>query len=430
MTQVFRIGIAGLGTVGVGVVKILQQHAAVVSSRAGIPVEITAVSARSPGKDRGVDLSGYEWSDDPLMLADDPRLDAVVELIGGADGVAYDLAKKTLLNGKVFITANKALVAHHGRELACLAEDNNTALLYEAAVAGGIPIIKALREGYAANDMRAVYGILNGTCNYILTAMRETGGAFDDILKEAQDKGYAESDPSFDIEGTDAAHKLCILSALSFGVQPDFEALGVQGITGIASEDIEAATALGYKIKLLGVARRLGDKISQSVSPCLVPEDSPIAAVEGVFNAVEVTGDFVDTGLLVGRGAGEGPTASSVVADIIDAARGIKLPAFGVPVRDLKTADWAGPQDIHSRFYLRLTVMDQTGVLAEVTALLRDYGVSMESVMQHGHDSDRPVALIMTTHEARQSDVEAACEKIAALPSVVAAPTVMRIESA
>lgn len=428
MSDAFRLGIAGLGTVGAGVVKNIQQHGDVLAARCGQNVEITTVSARDKSKDRGVDLTSYDWVDDARELANCDAVDCVVEMIGGESGLALDLVRGALSNGKHVITANKALLAHHGAELAQLADDNNVSLAYEAAIAGGIPIVKALREGFAGNEVQAVFGILNGTSNYMMTAMRETGQDFDDILKEAQDLGYAEADPSFDVDGDDAGHKLALLAAIAFGTKPDFKSLQMTGIRNITAVDIAHASELGYRIKLLGIARRINGSVMQSVQPCLVPENSKIGGVEGVFNAVQIEGDYVGSGLLVGRGAGEGPTASSVLSDIIDLARGTKIPTFGVPANDLKDPVWLDLGEMVSRYYLRLEVSDQPGVIAEVSTILRDYNVSIESFIQHGRDTQQPVALVLTTHEAKQADINAACDVIKALKCVSDEPCLMRIE--
>jgi len=436
MVQPYRLGIAGLGTVGAGVVKMVQQHGDVLAARAGRPIEIAAVSARDKSKDRGVELSGYAWVDSTAELANSNSVDCVVEMIGGEGGLALELVRGSLEKGKDVVTANKALLAHHGAELAVLAEDNDAGLLYEAAVAGGIPIIKALREGFAGNDIQAVFGILNGTSNYMMTAMRETGRDFDDILKEAQELGYAEADPSFDIDGDDAGHKLALLAAIAFGTKPDFAALKnstafggtMIGIRGITAVDISFASELGYRIKLLGIARRVGDKVMQILQPCLVPAGSKIGGVEGVFNAVQVEGDYVDNGLLVGRGAGEGPTASSVMSDIIDLARGKSVPTFGIPANDLKDPSWIDLGELVSRYYLRLHVLDQPGVIADISAVLRDHNVSIESFIQHGRDPGQPVALVMTTHEAKHADIAGACEVIQNFASVKDEPCLLRIE--
>lgn len=428
MTQALRIGIAGLGTVGAGVVRLLSDNAALIAARTGRAVEIVSVNARAKNKDRGVDLSRFTWVDDPMALAADKNIDVVVELIGGSDGAAYDLVKAALENGKHVVTANKALLAHKGLELAALAESKGVALQYEAAVAGGIPIIKSMREGFAGNHIKHLHGILNGTCNYILTEMRLSGRSFDDVLAEAQAKGYAEADPTFDVDGIDAAHKLCILAALAFGIAPDFKALDVHGIRNITASDIAFAGELGYRIKLLGIARRSGDKISQSVEPCLVPQDSPLGTVEGVFNAVMAEGDFVGASMAEGRGAGAGPTASAVVADIMDLARGVRLPVFGVGTKDLKKAVPASEQDIVSSYYLRLVVIDQPGVIADLSAVLRDHKISIEALLQRGRDPGQPVSIVIVTHEINQAAMRRAVAEIGGLSTVAQAPTCLRIE--
>lgn len=428
MVSSFRIGIAGLGTVGQGVVRLLQTHADLITRRAGQPIDIICVSAKDKKRSRSVDVSHYEWIDDPLKLATDPRLDAVVEIIGGSDGIAKQVVEAALQNGKTVVTANKALLAHHGLALAELAEKHNGAILYEAAVAGGIPIIKALREGYAANDITSVRGILNGTSNYILTTMRETGRDFSTVLKEAQDNGYAEADPAFDIEGIDAAHKLSLLTGVAFGVRPDFKSVSVQGITHLTTQDVAFAEELGYRIKLLGVARKSANGITQSVEPCLVPVDNPLAAIEGAYNAVFVEGDFVGDGMLSGCGAGAGPTASAIGADLIDLAQGYRLPMFGVAVKDLAPLQQADRGKIEGRFYVHLVATDRPGVLAAVSAVLRDHGVSIEVVIQRGCDPDRPVSLVMVTHTTPYKKISDAAAAIAGLEQILHAPTVLRIE--
>jgi homoserine dehydrogenase len=428
MAQPFRIALAGLGTVGAGVVKIVQKNGDLLARRAGRPIEIVSVSARDKNKDRGVDLSSYSWMDNAVQMADANDIDAVVEMIGGSDGPALALTQTALGRGLHVVTANKAMLAHHGYELAKMAEDNKVCLAYEAAVAGGIPIIKSMREGYAANEIQAVYGILNGTCNYILTEMRETGRDFTDVLKDAQDKGYAEADPSFDIDGVDAGHKLCLLSAIAFGTRPDFASLKMTGIRQINKTDIAFANELGYRIKLLGTARRVNGKIMQVLEPCLVPKDSPLGTVEGVYNAVMVEGDFVKTGLSEGRGAGEGPTASAIVADIIDLARGLRVPTFGVPANDLVKPEWADLNETINSYYIRLTVLDQAGVIAGVSGILRDHNISIEGFIQRGRDPGQPVPVVMTTHEVKHGDVLAACAKMEKLDFCIEKPCLMRVE--
>ncbi|PZQ47203.1 MAG: homoserine dehydrogenase [Micavibrio aeruginosavorus] len=428
MTQpALRIGIAGLGTVGAGVIRILQTHGDEIARRAGRKIDVVAVHAREKDKDRGVDLSQYEWVAQPSAMIE--KVDVIVELVGGDSGVAKDLVEHALQKKKHVVTANKALLAKHGFALAELAEKNGASLNFEASVAGGIPIIKALREGFAGNDIKSVSGILNGTCNYILTEMRLSGRDFSDVLYEAQEKGYAEADPSFDVDGIDAAHKITILTALAFGVKPDFDAVDITGIRKITAPDIDFADELGCRIKLLGLARVVNGKIALSLEPCLVPEDAALGSVEGVFNAVMVEGDFIDKAMLEGRGAGAGPTASAVVADLIDLARGYHLPPFGLPVRELKDAAWAKPEDVMASQYLHLRVTDQPGVIADVSAILRDFDISIESLLQRGRDPGQPVSVVITTHDCSLKSIRAAVAKISELKAVSAKPTVLRIET-
>lgn len=428
MSNSLRIGLAGLGTVGIGVLKILETHADKILKATGRSIEVVGVHAREKGKDRGHDLSSYRWFDKPEDMAASKDIDVVVEVIGGDSGIAKELIENSLSAGKSVITANKALLAKHGVALAKLAEENDVSLNYEAAVAGGIPIIKSLREGFSANRIAAVYGILNGTCNYILSEMRMTGRDFDDVLAEAQEKGYAEADPTFDIDGIDAAHKLSILTTLAFGTKSDFGTLDITGIRRIGADDIAYAGELGYRIKLLGIARRVGDKIAQSLEPCLVPSESAMGGVEGVYNAVHVEGDFVGKAVLEGRGAGQGPTASAVLSDLIDIARGVRLPTFGVPVDVLENLQTAGDDDIVNEQYMHLRVLDQPGVIADVSAILKDYNISIESLLQRGRDPGQPVSVIIVTHDCSKAAIRAAIDKIAVLPAMVSAPTVLRIE--
>ncbi len=428
MAEPFRLGIAGLGTVGVGVIKVVQQNGDLLAERAGRPIEITCVSARSKDKDRGVDISSYRWIDKMEDIAAQDDVDAVIEVVGGSEGGAYNLVKGALSAGKHVITANKALVAHHGVELGTLAEKNDVSLAYEAAVAGGIPIIKAIREGLTANKIDAIHGILNGTCNYILTQMRETGRGFEEILVEAQELGYAEADPSFDIGGIDTGHKIALLAANAFGMKPDFNSVKMTGIAHLTATDINFATELGYKIKLLGIARCQDGQVLQTVEPCLVPIDSPLGAIEDVYNAVFVSCDFVETPLFTGRGAGEGPTASSVVADVVEIARGLKIPTFGIPMSALKEPSRLRQSDTFGRYYLRLSVLDQSGVMADVSAILRDNNISIEGLIQHGRDPGQSVPVVITTHEVKHADVVAACDLISRLDVSSEDPCIIRIE--
>lgn len=428
MSSALKIAIAGLGTVGVGTVKVLQDHARVLAKRSGRAVEIACVSARDNNKDRGVDLSSYQWYGDAVEMAKNSDADVFVELIGGSEGVARDAVIAALNSGKHVVTANKALIAHHGDELARLAEEKGLSLNYEAAVAGGIPIIKTLREGLAANSLSQVYGILNGTCNYILSTMRETGRGFNDVLADAQKLGYAEVDPSFDIDGVDAAHKLAILASVSFGTVVDFAAVHVEGISHISDLDIQFASELGYKIKLLGVASRSNGTLEQRVHPCMVSINAPIATVEGVFNAVVCDGDFVDTIMQEGRGAGAGPTASAVVADIIDIARGISVPTFALPASDLEKIPTRPMAEHVGAYYIRLMLVDKPGVFADVANALRDHEVSIESLLQRVRDPGEPVPVVITTHDTLESNMVSALDTISALETVTEAPCMIRIE--
>ena len=429
MTNPLKVAIAGLGTVGVGTVKILQQHADVIAKRCGRPVKITAVCARSK-KDRGVDLSDYAWFDDAAEMAVQADADVIVELIGGSEGIAKDAVEAALAAGRHVVTANKALVAHHGQSLATVAEAQRVSLNYEAAVAGGIPVIKSIREGLAGNAVTRVQGILNGTCNYILTTMRVEGRDFDEVLKDAQEFGYAEADPSFDIDGVDAAHKLAILAAVAFGVEVNFDAVHIEGIRHVSATDIQFAEELGYRIKLLGVAALTEHGLEQRVHPTMVPTSAPIASVEGVFNAVVTDGDGIDTLMQEGRGAGEGPTASAVVADILDIARGILLPTFGVPVADLLPSQ-PRPMNQHAgAYYVRMMLVDEPGVFANVAAVLRDNHVSMESMLQRVREPGEPVPVVITTHVTSEANMTAALDAIEALSTVTEPPRMIRIESA
>jgi len=428
-----KIAIAGLGTVGAGTIQLLSEQAGLLERRCGRALSVTAVSARDRNRERGVDISGFEWFDDPAEMAARADADIVVELIGGEDGAALATCEAAIAAGRGVVTANKALIAHHGTSLAAAAEKSGAALGFEAAVAGGIPIIKALREGLAGNRVERVYGILNGTCNYILTTMRETGRDFDGILADAQEMGYAEADPSFDVDGVDAAHKLAILTSVAFGCEVDFAGVHVEGIRHVTAADIAFAEELGYRIKLLGIAQcseKGGENgVEQRVHPCMVRADAPIAHVEGVFNAVVAEGDFVGTTVYEGRGAGAGPTASAVAADIVDIARGARIPAFAVASDDLSPARTIPMSQHSSAYYVRLMVVDQPGVIAGVTTALRDENVSMESMIQRARDPDGPVPVVITTHETGESGMIKALATIGGLDTVVEQPRMIRIES-
>jgi homoserine dehydrogenase len=431
MTAAFKIAIAGLGTVGSGVVKALATRGEELSRRAGRKLEITAVSARDKNKARGYAVSG--WTGDVLSLAKTDA-DVVVELIGGEEGIARQLVESALAAGKHVVTANKALLAKHGLALARLAEKNGVALKFEAAAAGGIPIVKALREGLIAFDVDAVKGILNGTCNYILTEMESSGRAFADVLKEAQAKGYAEADPTLDVGGGDTAHKLALLSAIAFGTAPDLDAVAVEGIEQITPDDIAFASEFGFRIKLLGVARRVvdqkgGDKIDQKVHPAMVRVRSALANVSGAANGVMVDAGAAGSFFFSGRGAGEAPTASAVIADIVEAASGVASPVFGRPATSLKRLDAADGKQAVSPWYLRFEVLDVPGVLAAIAGNLAEAGVSIESMIQRGRAPGEPVAIVMITHETAQASVERALKAIGASDKVRARPCMIPMES-
>lgn len=432
VTAPLRVGLAGLGTVGAGVVALLDANAGLIERRANRAIVVTAVSARDRGRDRGVDTARFAWVDDASELAARDDVDVVVEMIGGSAGPALVLARATLERGKAFVTANKAMLAHHGLDLAARAEAAGVPLKYEAAVAGGIPVIKAVRDGAAANRLTRVYGILNGTCNYILTRMEADHLSFADVLADAQARGFAEADPSFDVDGIDAAHKLSILAAIAFGAKIDFDHVAVEGIRDVAAVDIDHAATLGFRIKLVALASEVDGTLFQRVHPCLVPLAHPLAHVAGALNAVVADGDFAGRLFLSGAGAGAGPTASAVVADLIDVARGEVGPAFAMPTARLAALAPADTAAHVGRFYLRLTVADQPGVLAELTAGLRDAGVSIESLIQRGaaadgSQRDASVYVVMVTHAVRQSAVAAALARMAASDSVTTRPMMMHL---
>jgi len=433
MAEPLRVALAGLGTVGAGVIRLVEANAALIERRAGRPIRITAVSARDRTRDRGVDISRYAWEDDMTVMSERGDVDLVVELVGGSDGPALSLARKTLGAGKGLVTANKAMIAHHGMELAALAEQNGAPLRFEASVAGGIPVIKGLREGVAANRVERISGILNGTCNYILSTMEDTGRDFAEVLAEAQAKGYAEADPTFDIEGTDAAHKLSILSAIAFGSTIDFASVETSGISRILAADIAQAHALGYVIRLIGMAEADDGGLFQRVQAHLVPFDNLLAHVDGPTNAVVVEGNFSGRLLFQGAGAGDGPTASAVVADIIDIARGMDTGfeadrAFSIPVAGLEAMAVADSGTRQSRAYIRFMVADRPGVLAEITAAMRDAGVSIESLIQKGRAGDSGAVMVaIVTHEGPESAVAEALRLLEGSASLTEPPLVLHL---
>ena len=430
MSAPLKIAIAGLGTVGAGVAKVLASNGAAIAARCGRTIAITAVSARDKKKDRGADLSAAKWFDDAADMAANADAHVIVELIGGSEGAARKTVEAALARGRHVVTANKALLAHHGVALAKTAEAANLVLGYEAAVAGGIPIIKALREGLAGNTITRLTGILNGTCNYILSTMRATGRQFADVLKEAQDLGYAEADPAFDIDGIDAAHKLAILTSVAFGTEVNIKSVHAEGIRNVSSLDIQYAEEFGYRIKLLGLAERdpKTGGVVQRVYPCLIKPEVPLARVDGVFNAVVAEGDFVGKSVYEGRGAGAGPTASAVVADIMDIAAGRRVPTFGIPATQLKALPSVPVEQHEGEYYVRLLVVDRPGVFADIAGAFRDESVSMESVLQRGRTEKSDVNVVIITHETQEANLLRALKRLQANAALVEPPHMMRIE--
>lgn len=422
-----KVGIAGLGTVGAGVAMILRQKASLLGNRAGQGITLDAVSARDKKKDRGVDFKDVLWAEKPVDIAN-ADVDVVVELIGGADGAAYELVKTALQNGKHVVTANKALIAKHGIELANIAEQKNLMLKCEAAVAGGIPIIKTLKEGLAGNQFTRVAGILNGTCNYILTVMENQKRDFADVLKEAQDLGYAEADPAFDIDGVDAAHKLAILAAMAFSCNVDMKSLHIEGIRHITSTDIEYAAELGMRIKLLGLAQLAEGGLELRVHPALVSLNSPIARAGGVLNAIDMQCDAMGSLFMEGAGAGRGATASAVVADIVDIAAGRGGMLYNVPVKSLSTLPISPIENHKGAYYIRLTALDKPGVLAGVSAIFRDEHISIASLIQKNREPNKPVEIVLTTHETQEAAMMRALAKVQKLEQIVEPPRFIRIE--
>jgi homoserine dehydrogenase len=438
MADGLKLGLAGVGTVGSGLLRLLEARRGSLASRAGRPIEVVAVSARDRRKNRDADISGLRFVEDPIALAKDPNIDVFVELIGGETGVAKESVEAALRAGKHVVTANKALLAHHGTSLAALAEKNGVALNFEGAVAGGIPVVKVIRESLQGNDIARVYGILNGTCNYILTLMEQEGRSFADVLKEAQAQGYAEADPSFDVGGFDTAHKLALLTSLAFGTRTSFESVYVEGIAFITPADIEAADDLGYRIKLLGVALRTDSGIEQRVHPTMVPKNTAIAEVDGVSNCVAIDGDFVGDVMLIGSGAGGAPTASAVMSDIIDIARAHVLPPFGIKAKDLKPYKKAQMRAHEGGYYIRLSVYDRTGAFAAIASRMAEQGISIESIVQRrprtelaGYDrrhKGSPAAVVMVTHQTTEAAVRKALAAIERDGHVDAKPQMIRIE--
>ena len=427
MSSPLRLGIAGLGTVGIGVVKIVQKHADLISKRTGRPVEITAISARDRMKNRDADLSAYRWEDDPMAVATADDVDVYIELVGGDAGIAKDSITAALRAGKDVVTANKALLAMHGQELALLAEELGRVIRFEAAVAGGIPVIKTMTESLAGNQIQRIMGVMNGTCNYILTRMEGAGLPYEAVFEEARQLGYLEADPTLDVGGIDAGHKLAILSSIAFGTQVDFDSVEIEGIERISIDDIRRAADMGYRIKLLGVAQMTARGLEQRMSPCLVPEDSPLGQLIGGTNMVVVEGDQVGQIVLRGAGAGEGPTASAVMSDIVEIARGVRMPVFGQPAKDLKSAQ-AARTAVPAAYYIRLALQDKPGALAKVAAVLGDAGISIDRMRQYGHHDDSSVPVLVVTHKTTPEAIDHAIEALPKTGVLVSDPVELRIE--
>ncbi|RMH46363.1 MAG: homoserine dehydrogenase [Alphaproteobacteria bacterium] len=426
MQSPLRLGIAGLGTVGAGVIRIVERHAEMIAARAGRPVTISAVSARNRTKDRGIDISAYGWEDNPVALATREDVDVVVELMGGSEGPAKATVETAIAAGRDVVTANKALLAHHGQELAEAADRAGVALRFEAAVAGGIPVIKSLLEGLAGNRIGRVMGVMNGTCNYILTRMQEAGLPYDEVFEEARRLGYLEADPTLDVGGIDAGHKLAILAAIAFGTRVAFDDIEIEGIERVTIEDIRHAADMGYRIKLLGVAQMTDAGLEQRMAPCLVPATSPLGQIENATNMVVIEGDSVGQVVLRGAGAGQGPTASAVMGDVIDIARGIRLPVFGQPADTLVRAEPARSA-VEAPFYLRLELEDRPGALARVAATLGDAGVSINRMRQYGH-AGQSAPVLVVTHPTSRAAMDAALTALPGTGVVLGAPFALRIE--
>ncbi len=426
MTAPLRLGIAGLGTVGIGVVKIIRQKATLLEQRSGRPVVITAVCARSRDKDRGVDLSAYGWETDPVALATRDDVDVFVELMGGHDGPALEATKAAIAAGKDVVTANKAMLAIHGQALAETAEDHGHVIRFEAAVAGGIPVVKALTEGLAGNDIVRVMGVMNGTCNFILTKMENEGLGYNAVFDQAAKLGYLEADPNLDVGGIDAGHKLALLASIAYGTKVAFSDVELEGIGRVTIEDIHQAADMGFRIKLLGVAQMTGRGLEQRMSPCLVPAQSPLGTLEGGTNMVVIEGDQVGQIALRGAGAGEGPTASAVLSDVLDIARGIRVSTFGVPASSLITAKPAA-STAPAPYYLRMALMDKPGALAKVATILGDAGISIDRMRQSRHDEPSAPVLIVT-HKVTRQALNEALEALDSTGVLTQTPVSIRIE--
>jgi homoserine dehydrogenase len=427
MSQPLRLGIAGLGTVGIGTVKIIQKHAELLARRTGRPIVISAVAARDRRKNRDADLSAYAWEEDPVRLATRKDIDVFVEVMGGADGAALEATRAAIAAGKDVVTANKAMLALHGHALAAEAEAKGHVIRFEAAVAGGIPVVKALTEGLAGNAITRVMGVMNGTCNYILTRMEGAGLTYAEVFEEARQLGYLEADPNLDVGGIDAGHKLSLLAAIAFGTRVAFDAVELEGIGRISIDDIRRARDMGFRIKLLGVAQMTGRGLEQRMSPCLVPAESPLGQLQGGTNMVVLEGDSVGQIVLRGAGAGAGPTASAIMSDVIEIARGCRISTFGQPAATL--ADPVAAKAMApAPYYLRMELTDKPGALAKVATILGEEGISIDRMRQYGHaDASAPVLIV--THKTAREAIDHAARRLPATGVVIGEPVAIRIES-
>lgn len=428
MNETLTIGIAGLGTVGSGVIRLLQENATLIAKRSGRPIQVVAVNARTKSKDRGISLDGIEWVDCAVKLASHPGISVFIELIGGEAGTAKKAVETAIAAGKHIVTANKALLAVHGNEIAEIAEQAGVTLRFEAAVAGGIPVVKALTENLAGDRIRRIIGVMNGTCNYILTQMENTGQSYESIFTQAMDLGYLEADPNLDVGGIDAGHKLALLAAIAFGNRVNFSGMKIEGIQRISSSDIELAKDMGYRVKLLCIARMSDEGLEQRTEPCLIPAKSSIGQIENATNIVVLEGEASGPIVLCGAGAGQGPTATSVISDIIDIARGRRISTFGQPATTLKPAPIA--KDVaDSSYYIRLLLRDQPGALAKIASAFGNAGVSINRMRQYGQQSECATVLIVT-HNTSCAQLNQSLNSIRTTNLSYSEPVAIRIEDA
>jgi len=428
-----NVGLLGFGTIGAGVVKLLRENRSIIEEKTGVVVRLKSLADLDIVRDRGVSTEGVHLTTSADELLTDPEISVVIELMGGYEP-ARTFVLKAIANGKHVVTANKALLAVHGQEIFAAAKEKGVEVLFEAAVGGGIPVLSAIKGNLAANRFSTVLGIVNGTCNYILTRMTQEGAEFADVLKKAQEKGYAEANPTFDIEGVDTAHKLCLLLSLCFGTKVDLKDIHTEGITSVSKVDVEFAKSLGYRIKLLAIGKRDGERIEARVHPTMIPQDYPLADVHGVFNAIRLTGDFVGAVMFYGRGAGMDATASAVVGDVVDLSRNL-LVGVGRRVAPLSYLDekvTALPikpmGEISSKYYIRFSAVDSPGVLARIAGALGEYGISIASMVQTATNEGGTVPIVIVTHEAKECDVQEALAKIDALDVISGKSCFIRIE--